>query len=222
MKNFTRTILTGLAAILPIAITLALLTWLGSFAESLLGGILGRLLPEAWYFPGMGLLTGIGLVFVIGILLRAYFVKALFDWMEGWMQRIPLVKTVYGTVRDVMNLFSGGLEKKFGAAVLVQFPGTDYRLVGFVTREDFQGLPSAMGADGRIAVYLPMSYQIGGYTLLLPREQVHPLDLSMEEAMRFTLTAGVSANSTNSTNSSNSSNSSINPSGSNINPTHDR
>ncbi len=193
MKGLTRTFLTGLAAILPIVITLALLWWLSTAAEELLGGLLRAILPEPLYFPGLGLLVTLGVIFGIGVLLRAYVVQWLFAWVEGLMDRIPVVKTIHGVVRDMLNLVSGDLEKQFGAAVLVTLPGTDYRLVGFVTREDFAGLPDELGSEGTIAVYLPMSYQIGGYTLMLPRKQVEPLNLSLEDAMRYTLTAGVSA-----------------------------
>lgn len=193
VKGLTRTFLTGLAAILPLAITLALLWWLGTTAETMLGGWLQQVLPAALYFPGLGLLTGIGLVFVIGVLLRAYLVQVLFSWLEGWIERIPVVKTVHGIVRDVMGLFSSDLDKKFGDAVIVTLPGSEFRLVGFVTRKDFEGLPGNLGGEDTIAVYLPMSYQIGGYTVMLPRERVDPLELSLEDAMRYTLTAGVSA-----------------------------
>ena len=193
MKQFTHTFLTGLVAILPIAITLALLWWLGSTAEGLLGGLFQRLLPDALYFPGLGLMVGIGLIFALGVLLRAYVIRGLFAWMEGLMQRIPVVKTIHGIVRDVMNLLSGDMQSKFGRAVLVTLPGTGYRLMGFVTREDFTGLPDNLGSSETIAVYLPMSYQIGGYTLMLPRSAIEVLDLSPEDAMRYALTAGVSA-----------------------------
>ena len=196
MKGLTRTFLTGLAAILPIFITLALLWWLGTTAEELLGGLLRAVLPDLLYFPGLGLLMTVGAIFGIGVLLRAYLVQGLFAWVEKLMGRIPVVKTIHGMVRDMMNIFSGDLAKHFGDAVLVTLPGTDYRLVGFVTREDFAGLPDQLGSEKTIAVYLPMSYQIGGYTVMLPREQVQPLGMSLEDAMRYTLTAGVSASKT--------------------------
>jgi len=72
------------------------------------------------------------------------------------------------------------------------------RLIGFVTSEDFSGLPQASKAADKstVGVYLPMSYQIGGYTVYLPKSQVDPLDMSIEDAMRFTLTAGVSGGKT--------------------------
>ena len=193
MKGLTRTFLTGLAAILPMVVTLALVLWLGNTLETVLGGLLKLLLPDVLYLPGLGLVTGVGLIFALGLLMRAYVVQGLLQWVEGWMQRIPVVKTIHGTVRDVTRLFSGEIHERFGEAVLVTLPGLDARVVGFVTREDFRGLPEALGDRDTIAVYLPMSYQIGGYTLMLPRERVQPLDLSLEDAMRYTLTAGVSA-----------------------------
>jgi uncharacterized membrane protein len=64
--------------------------------------------------------------------------------------------------------------------------------MGFVTRDDLAGLPPGMGEPGMIMVYMPMSYQVGGYTALVPRASVQPVDMSFEEAMRFTLTAGLS------------------------------
>ncbi|WP_026340619.1 DUF502 domain-containing protein [Thioalkalivibrio sp. ALJT] len=193
MRRISRTFLTGLAAILPVAITLALLWWLGSTAEQVLGGLLQTVLPELLYVPGMGILAGVGLLFGLGILLQAYVVRWLFGWMEGLMQRIPVVKTIHGTVRDVTRLLSGDIHNQFGQAVLVPFPGSDIKLVGFVTREDFDGLPDNLGGSRTVAVYLPMSYQIGGYTLMLPRDRIEPLDLPLEDAMRYALTAGVSA-----------------------------
>ncbi len=117
------------------------------------------------------------------------------------MQRIPVVKAIYGMVRDITRLMSGDIKEQFGQAVLITLPGTDFKLVGFVTREDFAGLPANLGDEQTIAVYLPMSYMIGGYTLMLPRSRIEPLDLSLEDAMRFALTAGVSARKDNGTTS---------------------
>ena len=193
MRKISRTFLTGLAAILPAMVTLALLWWLGSTAEQVLGGLLQAVLPELLYVPGMGIAAGVGLVFAVGVLLQAYVVRWLFNWLEGLMQRIPVVKTIHGTVRDVTNLVSGDLHQQFGQAVLVTLPGLEARVIGFVTREDFEGLPDALGGAETLAVYMPMSYQIGGYTLMLPRDRVEPLELSLEDAMRYALTAGVSA-----------------------------
>ena len=75
--------------------------------------------------------------------------------------------------------------------VTVTFPGTDWKLLGFVTRDEFTDLPPGIGTSSEIAVYLPMSYQVGGYTVVLPRQAVKPIDMSREDAMKFILTAGL-------------------------------
>ena len=73
----------------------------------------------------------------------------------------------------------------------MQLPGSDMRLMGFVTRDHFSDLPGGVANEGDVAVYLPMSYQIGGYTVFMPRSQITPVDMSRERAMRFVLTAGL-------------------------------
>ena len=75
--------------------------------------------------------------------------------------------------------------------VSVQLPGIDMRLLGFLTRSDFSDMPKGVGNEDEMAVYLPMSYQVGGYTVLIPRKRVTPVPMSREEAMRFVLTAGL-------------------------------
>lgn len=182
----------GLAALLPIVITLALLWWLGSTAEAFLGRAIKLTLPEDWYIPGMGLAAGIALVFAVGVLLHAWVFRELFGWGERLVNRIPLVKTVYGTVRDLMNLAGSDKHARFSKVVTVTLPGTQMKLIGFVTRESFRELPASLADEQTIAVYFPMSYQIGGYTFMLPRDQVQPLNMSLEDAMRYTLTAGMS------------------------------
>ena len=75
--------------------------------------------------------------------------------------------------------------------VSVQLPGIDMRLLGFLTRSDFSDMAKGVGNEDEMAVYLPMSYQVGGYTVLIPRKRVTPVPMSREEAMRFVLTAGL-------------------------------
>lgn len=195
MKKLSSIFLQGLAAILPIALTLYLLYWIGSSAEAVLGTLLKYALPIDFYVPGLGLLTGVLLTLLVGLLLKAYLVQALWDWVESLLARIPLVKTVFSAIQDMMRLLSPAAQKDMSQVVLVPLGDTGYRILGFVTRQDTSDLPAGMGNADTIAVYTPMSYQIGGYTLLVPRDQVTPVDMSVEQAMRFALTAGVSSGS---------------------------
>tara|TARA_R110001599_G_scaffold16344_19_gene66640 strand:+ start:645 stop:1352 length:708 start_codon:yes stop_codon:yes gene_type:complete len=191
LRRLSSTFLAGLLAVLPIMITAAVVMWLIGAAESLLGGLLNAVLPGPLYLPGMGLILAVLLIFLVGIGVRGVVFRQVLAWIEAAMNRIPLVKTVYGAVRDLTGLMSGDSNRRFSQVVTVQLPNMPIRLVGFVTVEDLAGSPMA-GEQDEVAVYLPMSYQIGGYTLLLPRALLTPLDLGFEEAMRFVITAGLS------------------------------
>jgi uncharacterized membrane protein len=192
MKQITRTFFTGLAVTLPVVATLYILVWLALAIERSLDGLLHFVSPHVTYFPGMGVALGVVLVFLVGLLMRVWLVNRIFAWTEGLMYRVPLVKTVYGALRDFMNFLSRPKEQGLQQVVMVRLGESGLRVMGFVTREDLAGLPPGMGEPGMIMVYMPMSYQVGGYTALVPRASVQPVDMSFEEAMRFALTAGLS------------------------------
>lgn len=192
MKHLTRTFFTGLAVTLPVVATVYLLVWATRTTEHALDGLLRFVLPQAVYVPGLGLALGVALVFLVGLLMRTWAAQKIFSWTEKLMYRLPLVKTVYGALRDFTEFLSRPQKQGAQQVVLVRLGNTDMRVIGFVTRNDLAGLPPGLGEPGMILVYMPMSYQVGGYTALLPRAAVQPVDMSFEEAMRFTLTAGLS------------------------------
>lgn len=194
MRKIGKLFLQGLIAILPIALTIYILYWFAVTAESLLGGFLKLFIPERYYVPGMAVVAGFAIILAIGLLLQLWLFRELFHWGEKTLKKLPLVKTLYGSIRDLMSFFDTSKKKEFNKVVMVTIAGTDTRLIGLVTREDFENLPS--GIDDKnsesMAVYLPMSYQMGGFTVFVPKKNVTPVDMSIEEAMRFALTAAVS------------------------------
>ena len=189
-KTVSGIFLQGLAITLPITLTIAFLYWLVSMAEDFLGGLIRYLFPGWQYWTGLGTLLAIGLIFVAGILMNVWIARRLIGLMDAFLERVPLVKSIYGSLRDVSNLLSKDSKSGFKQVVAVRV-SENIRLVGFVTTEDFSGASKAADKN-TVGVYLPMSYQLGGYTVFLPKSLVEPLDMSVEDAMRFTLTAGVS------------------------------
>jgi uncharacterized membrane protein len=188
----------GLLAILPAVVTIYLVFWLCEQAEAVLGAGIAHVLPERWYVPGMGLVAGAGLVMVIGLLMQGWVFRWVFGLGERLLERMPLVKSIYGSVKDMTMLFrQTSEEKQLNQVVLVDITDA-FRLVGFVTREDVSDLPSPfqIGDEETVGVYLPMSYQLGGFTVFLPSSMIKPVDMSVEEGMRFALTAGVSTSTT--------------------------
>ncbi len=144
----------------------------------------------------MGLIAGMVIVFGVGLLMHAYLVQRLFASGEHLLYRMPLINTVYRAIRDFFDYFSPTTKKEFEQVVAVSIGDTGMQVIGFVTQAIPERLPKDFQEEDSILVYLPLSYMIGGYAVLMPRSAVRPLDMSMEEAMRFTLTAGVASTTT--------------------------
>ena len=191
MNNLGKLFLKGLAVTIPLALTLAIAWWMAASAERLLGSVLIRILPDGWYIPGMGLLSAMALILLVGLLSHVIIFQRLFEWGEGLLERLPLIKTIYTALRDFFGYFAPGAQQSFSKVVMVRLPGHDFEAMGFVTRETFDDLPLDPQAEAPVAVYLPMSYQIGGYTLYLPRSALTPVVLPFEDAMRLAVTGGV-------------------------------
>jgi len=191
MKSVGRIFLTGVLTVLPVLATFYFALWMLTAVEWFFGQQLMWLMPDEYYRAGMGLLLAIILIFIVGMLMHALLFRRFFGWVEHLLLEIPLLRSVYSGLRDLFGLFTQYRQAETLQVVAVTLPGTQMRLLGFVTRSEFEGLPQGIGKPGEVAVYLPMSYQIGGYTLFLPREQTVPVHMSREEAMKFILTAGL-------------------------------
>jgi len=191
MNALGKLFLKGLAVVIPVALTLAILWWIATGAEQLMGTILKFTLPDGWYIPGMGLVSGLVLIALIGLLSHVLVFQKIFNLGDAIFNRLPLVKTIYTAIKDFIGYLSPEKGNEMGKVVLVQLPGQSFQLIGFVTREQFADLPFTPTAEDPVAVYMPMSYQIGGYTIFLPRNCLTPLDIPFEQAMRLVLTGSV-------------------------------
>lgn len=189
MGVVTRNVLTGLITIVPVVLTFYLLYWLAVTTETALGGQLMRVLPDELYKPGLGVATGLAIAFLVGMLMNNYVVQRIFARGEQLFYRIPLVKMIYPALRDFMDYFSPKKKKDYQQVVVLTLAGM--KVVGLVTHADMARLPKGFNDDDHLLVYLPMSYMLGGYTVLVPRTAVEPVDMSMDDAMRFVLTAGL-------------------------------
>ena len=177
-------------AVLPVALTIYLVYWLLLTLETMTGAALRAILPGDWYFQGLGLISGLILLMLIGLLVNAYVVRHLLRLGDTLLSRIPLVKSVHGAIQDVLRAFSIANKQQADSVVMVTL-GDNMRLLGFVTsREPSTRLRGAVD-ESVVGVYLPMSYQLGGYTVYLPASQLEPVDLSVEEAMRIAVTGGI-------------------------------
>ena len=190
MGPITNTFLRGLGVILPVTLTVWVLVWLATATEELLKPLFLLFLPEAYYLPGLGLLTGLLTAYAAGVLVNMFMVQRLWEGVQRLIDRIPLVKTLYAAFKDFFDYFSSAPTGDESTVVKVQI-GDDAYLIGFVTDHSPASNNLAVPEDDKIAVYLPLSYMIGGITLMVSRNSVEAMDIKASEAMRLVLTAGI-------------------------------
>lgn len=193
----SRQFLTGLITILPLTLTAYLIYWFIVSTEQALSGVIKFILPDYLYWPGMGFVAALLLIFMIGLLMHLYVVKALFRYIEQLLYHMPLIKSVYGAIRDFFQYFSPTRQSEFEQVVAVKLDN-DMELIGFITLDSSDSLPiESESGEERVLVFLPMSYNIGGYPVMMPKSRLRPVNMTMEQAMRFVLTAGVAGHNGN-------------------------
>lgn len=180
----------GLLTIAPITLTIAILVWLINLFESTIGSSVKALIPR-YYFPGLGILITFFFIFIIGFFINTWIIQKVVNVGDVVFQKIPLVKTLYQSIGDMLNFFNTPGEAEVNKVCIVEFNG--YRLLALVTRDHFENLPPDLGKDEDVVVFLPMSYQIGGFAIVVKKSQIKPIDMTVEDAMRFVITAGAAA-----------------------------
>ena len=185
MKNFNRIFLSGLFGILPLLLTLYLIYSLVLIFEL----NFRKVLPEFIYFPGLGLLLGIVVIFGFGLMLDNFVTAKAIRWFEVRIASVPFIKAIYSPLKDVMNLFSKR-DAQLGYPVLVQLDN-GVQIMGLVTRDPISESTLGENKLDHVAVYCPMSYAIGGYTIVVKRSQLTPLSIPIEQAMTLAITGWV-------------------------------
>lgn len=191
-KQLSQYFFRGLITALPLGLTVYLffifLRWTERVAMLMVQPFIGD-----FYVPGLGLLLGVVAIFLLGFLVSQPAAGKLLSLVELPFTNLPVVKSIYSSLKDFADYFSP--QRKRGTqqtVVALKVPGQDLELVGLVTRQRVDDLPAGFLQGDRVAVYLPMGYMIGGYTVFVPRDWVQPIDVSVEEAMRASMFAWMS------------------------------
>jgi uncharacterized membrane protein len=188
MKRLSQYFFRGLITFLPLAITVYVLvifiTWTERTAMALL-----RPLTGDFYLPGLGIALGAALIVALGFLMSQRLTGKVLSFIELPFTNLPVVKSIYSSLKNFADYFAPH-EHDAQQVVLLKMPGHGLSTVGLVTRQSMKGLPKGLAElDDQVAVYLPMGYMIGGYTVFVPRSWTTPVDMSVEEAMRMALIA---------------------------------
>lgn len=188
MRSAFKTFVQGLVVIAPAVITVYIcahsIIWLDNTVHTWLS-------PLGVEIPGIGVLVAFVGIYLVGLLTKNWIFRSLIRMGESIVDRIPLVKSFYSAIKDLLQFLGGTDASKKGRPARVHLLDGRVHMLGLITQknpENFMG----EAERGRTAVYLPMSYQIGGFTVYVPEEQVQEIsDLTVEDVLKLSMTAGV-------------------------------
>lgn len=179
MKKLTRYFLEGLLFLVPVVVTIYVLYILFIKIDRIF----------RFEIPGMGFIVTIITVTIIGFIASNFLTRGLVRTTDRALSRLPLVKMIYTSLKDLIGAFVG--EKKgFNRPVLVSLsPEDSVQVIGFVTRDSLD----ALGLTGKVAVYLPQSYNFAGNLIIVPKDRVTTLNAESGNVMAFIVSGGITA-----------------------------
>lgn len=176
MRTLTRYFLEGLLFLVPVVVTVYTFYFLLTKIDKLFD----------FQTPGLGLLSTVGLIMLFGFIASNFVTKRLLGYMDFILRKLPIVKMVYTSVRDLTSMFVG--DKGFTKPVAVTLiPGSEVEALGFITQESMESL----GIANKVAVYLPKSYTFAGLLVLVPRSQIRSIEADSMELMAFIVSGGL-------------------------------
>jgi uncharacterized membrane protein len=182
-----RTFITGFFVTVPLVISVAALVWTFRFVDDATRPLSVRLLGRE--VPGLGVLITAGIILVIGAAATNMFGKRVLQRTEYYLLQVPVFKTIYSPVKQLVAAFAPDNDAGFKKVVLVDDPKRGGMLLGFLTKEFV--LDRGRGPEHVVAVYVPTNHLYLGDIVVFPREQASYPDLSIEEGVRIFLTGGM-------------------------------
>jgi len=196
MHALRKWLVAGLLTIVPVVVTFAVLRWIVQTLDSTL-----LILPEAWqpdrligyHVPGFGVLLTLGILLLVGAVVSNFLGRKVVELGDRLVTRIPVVRSIYSSVKQVSDtLFSPG-GNAFRTAVLVQWPRPDVWTIAFVTGSPGGDVSNYL-ADDYVSVYVPTTPNpTGGYFVMLRRSDCIELKMTVDDALKYVISMGVVA-----------------------------
>lgn len=190
-RNVKKSFLTGVFVLVPLALSLMLLLWFFEKVDTLfspvLDGVVRTLFPGTDHVPGTGILAGLIIILLLGTLARSVVGKRLLDALDRLIQRIPGYRGVYSTIKQLTDAFSPQNTKSFKEVLLVEYPMEGSYALGFRTQTVEEG------ERRLVVVYIPTNHLYLGEVIFIPEEKAVRLEMSIEQAVRLLVSAGIAA-----------------------------
>lgn len=184
MRTIFNHFLRGLLFVFPVGATLYLVIILVQWANSTFNALLRQ-----WFrvdIPGLGIIIAFALISFIGLLVSTAFIQPVFRLFERAIGRMPLIKIIYSSIKDLTEAFVGD-KKRFNIPVVMDFNQHGLQRLGFITKEDL----TELGMKDKVAVYCPHSYNFSGNLFIVPSDSVQQVDVTSASYMKFIVSGGV-------------------------------
>ena len=181
----------GLSVVVPLSAAFFLVFWAFSSVDDALNlsekFLVNPTDGKPLYIPGLGILSVVIIILLAGVIGTYLITEPIYNWFNRWINRIPVLKFIYSSIKDLTEAFVGD-DKKLSEPVLVE-DAHGFKRIGFLTQKDM----SAFGLEGEVAVYFPLSYSFAGQVYIVKADRVKSLHISSAQAMKFIVSGGVSA-----------------------------
>jgi len=190
-RTVKKSFLTGVFVLVPLVLSLMLLLWFFEKVDTLfspvLDGVVRTLFPGTDHVPGTGILAGLIIILLLGTLARSVVGKRLLDALDRLIERIPGYRGVYSTIKQLTDAFSPQNTKSFKEVLLVEYPMEGTYALGFRT------MTVEEGERRLVVVYIPTNHLYLGEVIFIPEEKAVRLEMSIEQAVRLLVSAGIAA-----------------------------
>ena len=186
----------GLLVWVPLGITIYVILWLVGTLDQTLLLLPEHLRPEAlfgFHIPGLGVVLSFAILLVTGVIAANFFGLRLIRMWEALLGRIPFVKSIYSSVKQVSDTVLSDQGTAFRKALLVEFPRPGCCTIAFLTGMPADAVTDHLRGDF-VSIYVPTTPNpTGGYFVMVPRESIRELDMSVDEALKYIISMGVVA-----------------------------
>jgi len=185
-----RSVIAGFFVTVPLAISVFAFVWIFRLVDGLVGPVFAAWLQRD--VPGLGILTTTLLMMLVGALATNVLGKRVLQRAEGYLLRVPVFRTIYSPVKQLVVAFSPDNEYGFKRVILLEDTARGY-LLGFLTKEFV--VDRGQGPEPMLAVYVPTNHLYLGDVIICPRDKASFPDITVEQAIRIFLTGGVALSS---------------------------
>lgn len=194
IQNLKKYFIAGIATLFPLFITIYIFVIIFQLTNQLLGHHINEYLKTTYGFviPGLGLLTLLLVIIIIGFIANIFVGQKFFPWVERVFSKTPIVEKVFIPLKKLSDyLFTKSSKQHLKKVVLVEYPQEDSYSIGFITSDDLSKFDQEKGKD-LVCVFIPLvPVPMSGFLIILPKHKVKELDISIDQSIEFIVSGGV-------------------------------